>query len=409
MNFILLFLFLLSNTYSQIVLNIKKEEKSDFYSNFLLKLKTSFEIGNPSQIIETDITFNNNYFFIIGEENNKSSYFDKKKSSSFNLGNKTDVINLPFKEGYLSTDLFNFEDVNGKKKKLNFNFLYALKPNKKENLLSQIGFSLFNSPHGTTYNLINQLNKQNIINSYVYYFDFNKDNSKIVIGEYAEKYQSKTRSKLVTTQIEFVIFPEYLNIEFENFIFGNATIDHKININFDFNIKGLIGNELFKKKINESFFHELIDKKICSQNNYRQYIFFECNSNLEINKFPSIKFYHKDMNVTFEFNYKELFQKHKDKYYFMLTFYMKISDKWTFGFLFLEKYKTVINFDRRIIGFYIPSLQEKSRFWISLLIIFILLFIAAGLTFYYYKLLKNKRKIRVNEIEENIDYTPIKT
>ena len=88
---------------------------------------------------------------------------------------------------------------------------------------------------------------------------------------------------------------------------------------------------------------------------------------------------------------------------------MKISDKWTFGFLFLEKYKTVINFDRRIIGFYIPSLQEKSRFWISLLIIFILLFIAAGLTFYYYKLLKNKRKIRVNEIEENIDYTPIKT
>ena len=116
MNFILLFLFLLSNTYSQIVLNIKKEEKSDFYSNFLLKLKTSFEIGNPSQIIETDITFNNNYFFIIGEENNKSSYFDKKKSSSFNLGNKTDVINLPFKEGYLSTDLFNFEDVNGKKK-----------------------------------------------------------------------------------------------------------------------------------------------------------------------------------------------------------------------------------------------------------------------------------------------------
>ena len=374
MKYLILFLFLLSITYSQIVLNIKKEESSDFYSNFLLELRTTFELGDPSQIIETEITFANNYFFIIGEGNKNSSYFDKDKSSSFTLGNKTDVINLPFKEGYLSTDLFNFEDVNGKKKKLNFNFLYALKPNKKENLLSQIGFSLFNSPHGTTYNLINQLNKQNIINSYVYYFDFNKDNSKIVIGEYAEKYQSKTRSKLVTTEIEFVIFPEYLKIEFENFIFGNATIDHKININFDFNIKGLIGNELFKKKINESFFHELIDKKICSQNNYRQYIFFECNSNLEINKF-----------------------------------YMKISDKWTFGFLFLEKYKTVINFDRRMIGFYIPSLQEKSRFWISLLIIFILLFIAAGLTFYYYKLLKNKRKIRVNEIEENIDYTPIKT
>ena len=114
------------------------------------------------------------------------------------------------------------------------------------------------------------------------------------------------------------------------------------------------------------------------------------------------------MNVTFEFNYKELFQKQKDKYYFMITFYMKLSDKWTFGFLFLEKYKTVINFDRRIIGFYIPTLQEKSRIWLSIFIVFILIFIAAALTFYYYRLLKSKRKVRVNEIEEDIDYTPIK-
>ena len=408
MKYLILFLFLLSITYSQIVLNIKKEESSDFYSNFLLELRTTFELGNPSQIIETEITFANNYFFIIGEGNKNSSYFDKDKSSSFTLGNKTDVINLPFKEGYLSTDKFNFEDVNGKKKTLYFNFLYALQPNKQGNLLSQIGFSLFNTPHGTTYNLINQLNKQNIINSYVYYFDFNKDNSRIVIGEYAEKYQSKTRSKLVTTEIDFVIIPEYIKIEFERFIFGNVTIDNKINVNFDFNIKGFIGNDLFKKKINELFFNELINNKICSQNSIRQYIFYECNSNLEINKFPSIKFYHKEMNVTFEFNYKELFQKQKDKYYFMITFYMKLSDKWTFGFLFLEKYKTVINFDRRIIGFYIPTLQEKSRIWLSILIVFILIFIAAALTFYYYRLLKSKRKVRVNEIEEDIDYTPIK-
>ena len=115
MNFILLFLFLLSNTYSQIILNIKKEESLDFYSNFLLKLKTTFEIGNPSQIIETEITFKNNYFFIIGDENNNSSYFDKEKSLSFKLGNKTGIYKLPFQEGYLSTDNFNFEYVDGKK------------------------------------------------------------------------------------------------------------------------------------------------------------------------------------------------------------------------------------------------------------------------------------------------------
>ena len=78
------------------------------------------------------------------------------------------------------------------------------------------------------------------------------------------------------------------------------------------------------------------------------------------------------MNVTFEFNYNELFQKQNDKFYFMIIFYMIISYNWTFGFLFFEKYKTVINFDRRIIGFYFPTLQEKSGIWISNLIIFIL-------------------------------------
>ena len=251
MQFFILFLFLLSNTHSQIVLNLKKEEKSDFYSNFFSELKTTFEIGNPIQTIESKITFSNNYFFIIGEGDN--SYFNKEKSTTFKLGNKTDVLNLPFKEGYLSTDNFNFENVNGKKNKTNFNFLYALKPNKKENFYTQIGFSIFNSPHGIKYNLISQLNKQKIINSYVYYFDFNKNYSKIVIGEYAEKYQSKTKSKLVTTKIDLVIVPEYIQIEFDNFIFGNNILDYKININFDFHIKGFIGNELFKKKVNELF------------------------------------------------------------------------------------------------------------------------------------------------------------
>ena len=118
------------------------------------------------------------------------------------------------------------------------------------------------------------------------------------------------------------------------------------------------------------------------------------------------------MNVTFEFNYNELFQKYNDKYYFMITFYLKLSDKWTFGYLFLEKYKTVINLERSIIGFYIPNIpniDEKNFIWICILIIFIILFFVAGLSFYYYRLLKNKRKTRINEIEEDIDYTPINT
>ena len=408
MLFVNLFLLYLSLSHSEIIFNLQKEDNSNFYSNFLSDLITYLELGNPIQKIPAKITLSNNYYYIIGEGN--ETFFEKEKSLSFNLGDKADVMNLPFKEGYFSNDIFQFEYLNKSKNEFkNFPFLYAFKPkNTKENFYSQIGFSSRNIQHGNKYNLVNRLKKLNLIKSNIYYFDFNNNNFKIVIGEYAEKYQKETNSEFIYTNIDTTLYLENINIEFDNFSYGNNTLNSTINVEFDFSVDGLIGNDNFKKEINELFFKKYIENKMCSLITYKGKLFYECNNKINIEEFPSLKFYHKSMNISLEFNNKDLFNKIQDKYYFMIAFNIKIVYTWTFGCLFFKKYKTLINSDRRTIGIYIPLSNNKNSIWIKFVIIFILLFIIMILVFYYVRLLKNKRRHRVNEIEENIDYTSIK-
>ena len=157
MLFVNLFLLYLSLSHSEIIFNLQKEDNSNFYSNFLSDLITYLELGNPIQKIPSKITLSNNYYYI--------TFFQKEKSLSFNLGDKADVMNLPFKEGYFSNDIFQFEYLNKSKNEFkNFPFLYAFKPkNTKENFYSQIGFSLRNIQHGNKYNLVNRLKKINLI------------------------------------------------------------------------------------------------------------------------------------------------------------------------------------------------------------------------------------------------------
>ena len=404
MIFYLLISLNLSLIYSEIVLELKKETSSNFYENFLMEYKTNLEIGNPIQTIPSKITFSNNYYFIIGDGN--TNFYEKEKSLSFNLGEKLNESLQLCKEIYESTETFYFKDLKGKKNEIkNFKFIYALKPKiEKELFHSQIGFSIHSLNFGKSYNLIYELKKRNIIKSYTAYFDFNKDNSKIVMGGFPEDYEKETNSKIYFTKIDNVFLPEYIQLHFDNSSLGNEELDYKIEINFDFNKEGIVGNEYFKNKINEKIFNKYFDNKICTHNNFSNFIFYQCNNKFEIDKFPTLKFYHKDMNITLEFNYKDLFQKIKDVYYFMIIFNTKNVNKWIFGSLFLKKYKTIINPDRGIIGFYIPSSELSDKNWFLIVISFILLIIVGCLSYYYYYLLKNKRKARVNEIEDDFEY-----
>ena len=112
--------------------------------------------------------------------------------------------------------------------------------------------------------------------------------------------------------------------------------------------------------------------------------------------------------MNFTFTYKDLFYELNNKDYCIILFNFDVHI-WKFGYSFMKKYTTVFNTDKRTLNWY----NEPERgfnivgvfityniynfcnnYWIVLAYIFIL------------RPLKNKRKIRANELIEELDYTP---
>jgi len=65
----------------------------------------------------------------------------------------------------------------------------------------------------------------------------------------------------------------------------------------------------------------------------------------------------KEYNITFLFNYKELFKLHKDRLYFLIMFKTN-SHNWEIGELFFRKYITSINYYSKTISFYKTQIEE---------------------------------------------------
>ena len=127
-------------------------------------------------------------------------------------------------------------------------------------------------------------------------------------------------------------------------------------------IKGTTSDRL---KIEEVFFKELIEKKLCKMDVFQEnlyltdYFVFSCENNLEvqncIKSFPILYFKMKN-NLEFIFTYKDLFKEIDDRLFFMIIF--KVGDiltptpKWVMGEIFLRKYLTLFNYETREIAFY---------------------------------------------------------
>ena len=112
--------------------------------------------------------------------------------------------------------------------------------------------------------------------------------------------------------------------------------------------------------------------------------------------------------MTFIFNYLDLFKLIDNKYYFMITFANSDKEIWKLGKPFFIKYQLIFDQENKIFGFYINNIK-KNYSLIPLFLIIILLFILLFLLLYFRKVLFSKnRKLRINEIDENIEYNIIK-
>jgi hypothetical protein len=216
-------------------------------------------------------------------------------------------------------------------------------------------------------------------------------------------------------------------------------IDSLLNINYGV----IIGPNEYKNQIDKIYFYELLYKKICNidiisyiSTNQRtmEYYVYSCDENSFVNKesnyynkFPSLIFSSKSIEYNFEFTNKDLFMHINNKYYFLIIFQTLTKENdiiWYLGEPFYKKYTFSLQFDSKVIEFYLnknsQGIDNDNRFddneinknidnsnvkYIIIIIICILtliiLFIVIILVYLYFK----KRKKRINELEDdNYDY-----
>ena len=412
--FLLSFLLYFSINNKVIKISFYEEEKSnieDFIFNN--KLITNLKIGTPIQIIPAIITFETYYFLISNIEKNRK--YNKIDSSTFSEISDLSYITFFDKifEGIYSTEIIDFNNNNITK----INYFLIEKHNNRLNINSAvIGLHLkyFDTKEIET-NLLFQLKKKEKINLNIFSFNFNNNNKgELIIGKIPHEFnKSFDINSYKYTIIEDIKNDYCYGISFENIFFGNSSENQNFKAEFSIDINGFIGSNKYKKYVNENFFDFYFKLNKCFIKNftynYNNYIQYFCNKEIDIkNKILNINFYHKILNFTFEIDDEILWKEIDNKYYFLVIFNEKENNFWVFGRPFLKKYFIVFDVERKLLGFYLNNniFDNNNKFYYySNILIFILTLFIIFLLFFIKKNIKNNKKIRANELKENIDYT----
>ena len=183
-------------------------------------------------------------------------------------------------------------------------------------------------------------------------------------------------------------------------------VDSNVKIEFDIDIKLILGTKKYYKSINEYFFMKNKDK--CeNQILDKKYGIFICSKNLEVNDFPTLYFYNHIYNYTFQMNYTNLFLDIDDKKYFLIVFDETKPDIWTFGSLFLKQYFFVFNTNEKTIGFFnneIKIEKNSAKIWIYVLFVFFILITGFGGFFLGKKVYYKVRGKKIYELNDGFIY-----
>ena len=172
----------------------------------------------------------------------------------------------------------------------------------------------------------------------------------------------------------------------------------------DPSFNGIILNKDFYDKIKNNFFKEYLNNKKCNVKSINNISYFECDENIDINNFHTLKFYHNNLNYTFILNSNDVFMRKNKKIYFKIILNEQKPNQCLIGVPLIKKYK--MNFDqaRKTMGLY-TKLSIDINF-LNWFIIFILFLFCIFLIYNILKLMHHKRKKRLNEIEDIYDYIP---
>jgi hypothetical protein len=132
--------------------------------------------------------------------------------------------------------------------------------------------------------------------------------------------------------------------------------------------------------------------------------------------FPHLTFFQKEMYYNFTFDANDLFTiiPDGDRILFNVEFKKEKNKKWEFGKPFFKKYQLSFDLDSKLIKYYInenneieiEKEKEKNRNFVKILIIImlVLFILIIGILFGKLFFSNYRRKIRVNELDEDYIY-----
>ena len=445
--------------------------------NFVLKyiepkFSSIIEVGNPPQKVELIFSPDNYGLSLIEDPNCTLNYiFNKKLSSSINITHSYDSkFFLSPKKPIVLTDTIYLPLYDSNTNKLSkvevkeYPYVYLTK-NPERDIYENKDF--IKEEDGKAYmiygselycnwrneigeNLPFHLKSKDIISSHIFNVVYNKRNSnenktydfEIIIGSEPhnispDKYDTNDLKYInalsYSGELNWIIefhevfyFPENFKLNINNNLGDFNEISLDINLNdkklysyddralFSFDLDGILCPKFYYFTINKTFFGNHTDK--CKIQRLKKYSIFVCDKDFNTKNFPSIYFYHKDLNYTFILTENELFKIIGDKKYFLIVYDLFRPTFWMFGKIFLEKYTFNFDMDKRI-GFYNDVNKHKKNtnikkespkntillinlVWLGVvLIILIISFFIVGKKVFY-----KIRKKRANELDDNYEY-----
>ena len=390
---------------------------------------STFLIGSEKQKINFTIKLNNYYTCITSiDSNSVLKSYNETLSKTYKLTNPNKLSNLEtMSETYESQETLIIN------KKIIQNFPFLLNRLVRFNGMYDyaiLGLSLQNKyVSDENFNFIKNMKYFNVIDGYSFYFNFYNESAldinnsgELIIGN--DDY-FKNNNNFINVDLSNKISYSFWTLNFRNVFYGDINIykNNKNNYNKEkfnnifaeisieigliianYQMKEVLSNNFFNKNKCEylSFRYDNLDDEQSSLNMYLFY--FVCNSSVDISKFKPIIFQLKDLNYNFTLNYKDLFFKYNNSYYFLILFGTKNIH---FGRFFLKKFKIAFNQDKKII--YLNIKDNNSKFFnfdfnknIIIFILFLIIFCCIYLILKLIKIIP--RKNRANELCENYEY-----
>lgn len=359
------------------------EEKKSIADFIDYTIYTNISVGTPPQTVA---------HFFQDEENNIFSYrsmqiqYHETKDYQEKEKIVEDAINIYFnytssatyqdedKYFCLYSDLFNFYNIDGEEYNIRVKFAFTNNAaNKVYGFLDL--FSKMDYEKGSVY-FFKELKDNELIDGYYFTYiyennytflddDYTKTLGHLIIGEALHEFNPGLYLKDDEIKVNARYYLAIDELKMRSLI-SNYT-ENSVNI-YIYSHKGFIkGSVEYRKEIEAIFFKELINKNLCkidyvSENNYisQDYIYSCVNNDYmkeRIKNFPTLYLEIKQYNLTFLFNYQELFQLHDNRLYFLIMFKNKTSD-WSFGEIFLRKYTSSYNYDSKTISFYKKQVDD---------------------------------------------------